>query len=68
MDRWNSLPKRFQTSFASKVISAFLEGTLYPIGAEQLDLAIELAEAGTDAATISKLTRLDQDVFKAFLK
>ena len=65
---WQKLPATIRQSITAHALSAFLNGTLYPVGEEQLELAIELAEAGVDAEIISKLTRLDISSFSAFLK
>lgn len=50
------------------MIKAILNGSLYPTGVEQLELAIDLAESGVDPAIISQLSRLDRSVFEGFLK
>jgi len=67
-NRWKNLPEKNREVMASRVLNAMLSGTLYPTGSEQLELAIELAEAGVDADTIQQLTRLEKEVFAAFLK
>ena len=66
-DLWNGLPPQSQRLLTSKALSAILKGDLYPTGTEQLELAIDLAEAGVDAEIISKLTRLDKSLFESFL-
>ena len=64
---WNQLPVVCQGLLASKILHSFLNGELYPTGTNQLDLAIELAENGSDEVVISKLTRLNKEVFQGFL-
>jgi hypothetical protein len=65
---WKSLPPNCQTLLTSKALNAILKGIPYPTGADQLELAIELAESGVDANVISQLTRLDKSVFDSFLQ
>lgn len=64
---WNSLPKNAQLMITENAIKALLNGTLYPTGTAQMELAIALAEAGVATETISKLTRLDSDLFASFI-
>ena len=64
---WQTLPVDAQKILTSGALSALLSGELYPIGTDQLELAISLAEKGVAPETISRLTRLDRDVFEAFL-
>lgn len=66
--RWNSLPESIKKQMTSASLSALLNGKVYPSGSEQLELAIDLAESGVEAKLISKITRLDQSVFEAFLR
>ena len=66
-DRWEKLPQKTRQSIASKALNALLKGSLYPTGPEQLELAIELAEAGVDTETISQLTHLDKELFENFM-
>jgi hypothetical protein len=65
---WQTLPIEAQKILTSGAISSLLNGKLYPTGTEQLELAIVLAENGVQPETISLLTRLDREVFEAFLK
>lgn len=65
---WNNLPQAAQQLLTANALSALLNGTLYPTGAEQLVLAIDLAEAGVAPEIISTLTQLDKDLFESFLK
>ena len=65
---WQTLPIDTQRLLTSQALNALLNGELYPIGSIQLELAIALAEAGVAAETISKLTRLDSELFAGFLK
>jgi hypothetical protein len=65
---WNNLPKECQSLIVSKALTSILKGEPYPIGADQLELAIDLAESGVDAELISRLSRLDKSVFEAFLQ
>lgn len=65
---WKSLPTESQKLLTGNMIKAILNGSLYPTGAEQLELAIDLAESGVDPAIISQLSRLDRSVFEGFLK
>lgn len=62
------LPNQARQLLTSKAIEHLLQGTLYPTGSEQLELAIDLAEAGVAEQTIEKLTRLHADAFLAFLQ
>ena len=62
------LPLAARQRLTSSAIEAILNGGLYPTGTEQLELAIDLAEAGVDAGIISKLTRLAPEVFQDFAK
>ncbi len=64
---WQTLPVDAQKILTSGALSALLSGELYPTGTDQLELAISLAEKGVASETISRLTRLDRDVFEAFL-
>jgi hypothetical protein len=57
-----------QQNRSPKAVSSLLNEDLYPTGADQIELAIELAEAGVSAETISKLTRLSPELFEAFIK
>lgn len=65
---WKSLPTESQKLLTGNMIKAILNGSLYPTGVEQLELAIDLAESGVDPDTISQLSRLDRSVFEGFLK
>jgi hypothetical protein len=65
---WQTLPAEAQNLITSNALNALLCGELYPTGTDQLELAIALAEAGVAAEVISKLTRLDGDVFDPFIK
>lgn len=65
---WQMLPPAAQRVLTSNVLNAILNGELYPTGTDQLKLAIELAEAGVSPEIISKLTRLDMDLFEPFVK
>lgn len=65
---WKSLPTESQKLLTGNMIKAILNGSLYPTGVEQLELAIDLAESGVDPAIISQLSRLDRSVFEGFLK
>lgn len=67
MSLWKSLPEKWQSILASRSLNATLSGKLYPSGGEKIELAIELAEAGVDADTISQLTSLDKDLFIDFI-
>lgn len=64
---WKTLPQSCQRLLTSKALDAILNGEPYPTGTDQLDLAIDLAEAGVKADTISKLTRLEPEVFSEFM-
>jgi hypothetical protein len=64
---WQTLPIEAQAILTSGALSALLAGELYPTGTDQLELAISLAEKGVPADMISRLTRLDKDVFESFL-
>jgi hypothetical protein len=64
---WQALPIDAQKILTSGALSALLSGELYPTGTDQLELAISLAEKGVAPETISKLTRLDRNVFESFL-
>ena len=65
---WQMLPQPVRQSLTAHALSALLNGHLYPTGTDQLELAIELAEAGVSPEIISKLTRLEYESFEAFLK
>ncbi|MBI3483447.1 MAG: hypothetical protein HY015_10845 [Bacteroidetes bacterium] len=65
---WNKLPQEAKQHLTSNAIAAILKGELYPTGTDQLELAIDLAEAGVEPEIISKLTRLSPDSFESFLK
>lgn len=65
---WSMLPQAAQKLITAHALEALLNGELYPTGAEQLELAIDLTEAGVDLETISRLSRLDRDLFEPFLK
>ncbi|HHU25041.1 MAG TPA: hypothetical protein GXZ56_00215 [Bacteroidales bacterium] len=65
---WNSLSDASKKKLTSRVFDAVLRGELYPTGSEQLELAIELAEEGVSNDIISKLTRLEPEMFEAFLQ
>ena len=65
---WKNLPTESQKLLTGNMIKAILNGSLYPTGVEQLELAIDLAESGVDPAIISQLSRLDRSVFEGFLK
>lgn len=65
---WQRLPTAAQQLLTTQALEALLAGSLYPTGTQQLELAIDLAEAGVDVDIISQLTRLDKDSFVAFLK
>lgn len=64
---WRNLPASCQQMLTSKALESILKGEPYPTGPDQLYLAIELAEAGVNAETISKLTRLDFEIFSEFM-
>lgn len=63
---WDTLPPEYRISIAEKAVSAVLRGEVYPCGTEQIELAISLAERNVDAQTISRITRLNQEVFEDF--
>jgi hypothetical protein len=65
---WQTLPIEAQKILTTGALSALLSGELYPTGPDQLELAIALAETGVPPETISKLTRLDLDLFEPFLR
>ena len=65
---WQMLPPAARQSLSARALTALLKGELYPTGTDQLDLAIELAEARVSAEIITKLTRLNIDTFKSFIK
>lgn len=67
-DVWRQLSPPIQQLITSRALSAILNGNLYPTGSDQLDLAIELAEAGISPDVISKISGLTEDMFKAFLR
>jgi len=67
-DEWQKLPVAIQQKLSSQSINALLNGELYPTGTEQLDLAIDLAQAGLPIDTISRLTRLLPEAFEAFIQ
>jgi hypothetical protein len=64
---WKTLPLSAQRLLTSKALNAILNGEPYPTGFDQLDLAIDLAEAGVKAEIISKLSGLSSDVFSDFM-
>ena len=64
---WQTLPSAAQKLLTTNAQTALLKGELYPTGTDQLELAIDLAEAGVKPEIISKLTRLDQEIFASFL-
>ena len=68
LDVWRNLPTNAKKLLTEKALNAILNGALYPTGTDQLELAIDLAEAGVDAEAISKLTHLDKSIFEAFLQ
>lgn len=63
-----TLPLEAQKILTNGALSALLSGELYPMGTNQLELAISLAETGVAPETISRLTRLDMEMFEPFLK
>jgi hypothetical protein len=63
-----TLPLEAQKILTNGALSALLSGELYPTGTNQLELAISLAETGVAPETISRLTRLDMEMFEPFLK
>jgi hypothetical protein len=62
-----SLPSSARRLLTTQALSAILKGELYPVGPEQLELAIELAESGVNPELISRLTRLNPDAFEDFI-
>jgi len=64
---WDLLPPDCRTSIAEKAVEALLQGEVYPSGAEQLELAILLAERSVDPQVISQITRLESALFSDFL-
>jgi len=64
---WTSLPPAAQKLLTEKALNALLNGRMFPTGTDKLDLAIDLAEAGVDAETISKLSHLDRSIFEEFM-
>jgi|JI102314A2RNA_FD_contig_21_15386903_length_466_multi_6_in_0_out_0_2 hypothetical protein len=65
---WEKLTPEDQQKISSRAISALLNGELYPTGTDQIDLAVDLAEAGLPSEIISKLTRLNPEIFESFIK
>ena len=65
---WQQLPPAAQQLLTTHALEALLKGELYPTGTDQLDLAIDLAEAGVPIDIISKLARLDKDIIEPFIK
>ena len=65
---WKALSAAEQQKLSSQAINALLNGSLYPTGTEQLELAIDLAEAGLPAVLISRITRLEPEAFEAFIE
>lgn len=65
---WRSLPAEGRKRLSTRVFGALFRGELYPTGTDQLELAIELAEDGVASDIISKLTRLEPEMFEAFLQ
>lgn len=64
---WFNLPPAVQKLLAEKALDALLNGRMFPSGPDKLELAIDLAEAGVDAETISKLSHLDRSIFEGFM-
>ncbi len=64
---WFNLPAAIQKLLTEKALDALLNGRMFPSGSEKLELAIDLAEAGVDAETISKLSHLDRSIFEGFM-
>jgi hypothetical protein len=67
ISNWEKLPLATRQNLASRALNAMLEGSQYPSGPEKIELAIELAEVGVDADTISQLTQLEKEIFAGFL-
>jgi hypothetical protein len=65
---WQNLSPAARQLLAEKALNAILEGVPFPTGPDQLELAIDLAEAGIDAESISRLSQLDVSTFQAFMK
>ncbi len=61
---WETLPDQCKNSIAEKAIEAILSGKLYPCGTEQLELALFLAENNVEKQVISKITRLNSEIFE----
>ncbi len=66
-EAWAMLPPDCRTSIAERAVNAVLKGELYPSGAEQMELAILLAEKSVDPKLISQITRLEIAMFSDFL-
>jgi len=64
---WNSLPPAAKRKLTERALNALLSGRLFPSGTDKLDLAIDLAEMGVDAETISTLSHLDRSLFEGFM-
>jgi hypothetical protein len=65
---WQTMPAEAQRLITANALNALLRGELYPTGIDQLELAIALAETGVAPEIISKLTRLDMELFDPFIK
>ena len=68
VELWKVLPPDVRQRLTEKALNAILNGDPYPTGPDQLDLAIDLAEAGVAADTISRLARLDKSIFEGFMR
>jgi len=66
-DLWNTLPPVCQNILANNALNAILGGTPYPTGTDQLELAIELAENGTNPSLITRISGLHASVFESFI-
>ncbi len=64
---WWTLPAEAQKLLTEKALNALLSGRMFPSGPDKLELAIDLAEVGVNAETISKLSQLERSMFEAFM-
>ncbi len=65
---WGKLSAESRQLLTEKALSSILRGDPYPTGTEQLELAIDLAEAGVEAEVISKISGLAPELFESFMR
>ena len=64
---WDKLPIGVRKEVTERALNALFTGRRYPRGGDQLELVIDLIDAGLDVATISTVSGLVTEMVEDFI-